>query len=85
MYPFLGIRENPAACIFVARYNTKKKVNKLRLVINTWCSLNRNLQDAELTSSVYHHFERWGTLLGVKVLKDWQKRPYAFVQFEVRT
>ncbi|GAA5801009.1 hypothetical protein HPULCUR_006449 [Helicostylum pulchrum] len=56
----LGIRENPAACIFVAR----------------------NLQDAELTSSVYHHFERWGTLLGVKVLKDWQKRPYAFVQFE---
>lgn len=48
------------------------------------CSLNKNIQDAELTTSVYRHFERWGTLLGVKVLKDWQKRPYAFVQFEVK-
>ncbi|KAI8088556.1 hypothetical protein BDF21DRAFT_460674 [Thamnidium elegans] len=38
--------------------------------------------DAELTSSVSRHFERWGALLGVKVLKDSQKRPYAFVQFE---
>jgi hypothetical protein len=46
-------------------------------------SLNKNVDDEELHTSVYNHFKRWGSLLGVKVLNDWLKRPYAFVQYEV--
>lgn len=47
------------------------------------CSLNKDLEDTDLQSCVYNHFEQWGHLLGVKVLKDWLKRPYAFVQYQV--
>jgi hypothetical protein len=52
-------------------------------MLTSSCSLNKDLEDAELQSHVYHHFEQWGCLLGVKVLKDWLKRPYAFVQYQV--
>ncbi|ORY95866.1 hypothetical protein BCR43DRAFT_564645, partial [Syncephalastrum racemosum] len=45
-------------------------------------SLAKGKTDEELNVSVSRHFKRWGTLLNVKVLKDWMERPYAFVQFE---
>ncbi|KAI8374909.1 hypothetical protein BD560DRAFT_87641 [Blakeslea trispora] len=45
-------------------------------------SLSKDVPDTELQSDVYQHFLQWGTLSSVKVLKDWLKRPYAFVQFE---
>jgi hypothetical protein len=57
---------------------------RILIIFYTACSLNRDIEDAELQSSVYHHFEQWGHLLGVKVLKDWLKRPYAFVQYQVK-
>ncbi|KAF9538131.1 hypothetical protein EC957_007205 [Mortierella hygrophila] len=38
--------------------------------------------DAQLVESVTDHFQKWGTLMNVKVLKDWMQRPYSFVQFE---
>ncbi|KAI9498544.1 hypothetical protein BDB00DRAFT_924870 [Zychaea mexicana] len=47
-------------------------------------SLTKAKNDEELNISVSKHFEQWGDLLNVKVLKDWMGRPYAFVQF-VRT
>jgi len=47
-------------------------------------SLAASKSDAELSESVTRHFEKWGTLRNVKVLKDWMQRPYSFVQFEVR-
>lgn len=45
-------------------------------------SLNKVVQDDELNRSVFNQFKKWGRLLNVKVLRDWQGRPYAFVQFE---
>ncbi|KAI9250546.1 hypothetical protein BDA99DRAFT_575447 [Phascolomyces articulosus] len=45
-------------------------------------SLTKGKNDEELNVSVSKHFEQWGDLLNVKVLKDWMGRPYAFVQFE---
>lgn len=46
-------------------------------------SLNKDLKDADLKTSVYEHFLKWGHIMSVKVFKDWLKRPYAFVQYEV--
>ncbi|KAF9917419.1 hypothetical protein BX616_001043 [Lobosporangium transversale] len=45
-------------------------------------SLAASRTDIQLVESVTKHFERWGPLLNVKVLKDWMQRPYSFVQFE---
>ncbi|KAF9437730.1 hypothetical protein BGZ76_011368 [Entomortierella beljakovae] len=45
-------------------------------------SLAASRTDAQLVDSVTEHFEKWGPLLNVKVLKDWMLRPYSFVQFE---
>lgn len=60
-------------------------MSNVPLILNKhfFLSLNKNVEDEELNSSVFNHFKQWGKLLGVKVLKDWLKRPYAFVQFEV--
>lgn len=41
------------------------------------------MKDADLKTSVYEHFQKWGQIMSVKVFKDWLKRPYAFVQYEV--
>jgi hypothetical protein len=46
-------------------------------------SLNAQRSDEQLTESVTRHFIKWGSLMGVKVMKDWMNRPYAFVQFGV--
>ncbi|KAH7047186.1 hypothetical protein BKA57DRAFT_493816 [Linnemannia elongata] len=45
-------------------------------------SLAATQTDAQLVQSVTEHFQKWGTLMNVKVLKDWMQRPYSFVQFE---
>ncbi|KAI1315037.1 hypothetical protein EDD11_001376 [Mortierella claussenii] len=45
-------------------------------------SLAASRTEADLVESVTAHFRRWGSLLNVKVLKDWMQRPYSFVQFE---
>ncbi|KAJ3327670.1 hypothetical protein HDU76_011354 [Blyttiomyces sp. JEL0837] len=45
-------------------------------------SLSSARTDDQLLESVTRHFEKWGALSNVKVLKDWLARPYAFVQFE---
>ncbi|KAL5034980.1 hypothetical protein RTP6_002746 [Batrachochytrium dendrobatidis] len=45
-------------------------------------SLSAAKSDAELQESVTNHFQTWGELLNVRVLKDWMGRPYAFVQFK---
>ncbi|KAF8928879.1 hypothetical protein BGZ47_001379 [Haplosporangium gracile] len=45
-------------------------------------SLAATRTDTQLVESVTDHFQKWGTLLNVKVLKDWMQRPYSFVQFE---
>ncbi|KAF9919883.1 hypothetical protein FBU30_010414 [Linnemannia zychae] len=45
-------------------------------------SLAATRTDTQLVESVTEHFQKWGTLLNVKVLKDWMQRPYSFVQFE---
>ncbi|CAG8663534.1 6010_t:CDS:10, partial [Funneliformis mosseae] len=45
-------------------------------------SLPSTKSDEVLQKSVWNHFSNWGTLLNVKVLKDWLMRPYSFVQFE---
>lgn len=42
------------------------------------------MPDEDLNMNVFNHFKQWGQLLNVKVLKDGLRRPYAFVQFEVR-
>lgn len=47
-------------------------------------SLSSARTDAQLQESVTEHFQKWGNILNVKVLKDWMQRPFAFVQFEVR-
>ncbi|KAJ3195908.1 hypothetical protein HK101_010665, partial [Irineochytrium annulatum] len=46
-------------------------------------SLSSAKTDEQLLQSVTQHFERWGQLANVKVLKDWLSRPYAFVQFTI--
>ncbi|KAG2175441.1 hypothetical protein INT43_001088 [Umbelopsis isabellina] len=46
-------------------------------------SLSKLLKDSELCHSVAQHFAQWGTVLNVKVFRDWMQRPYGFVQFEV--
>ncbi|KAJ3163074.1 hypothetical protein HDU86_002243 [Geranomyces michiganensis] len=45
-------------------------------------SLSSARSDIDLNLAVTLHFQQWGTLLNVKVLKDWMNRPYAFVQFK---
>ncbi|KAG0282340.1 hypothetical protein BGZ96_000583 [Linnemannia gamsii] len=45
-------------------------------------SLAATRTDPQLMESVTEHFQKWGTLMNVKVLKDWMQRPYSFVQFE---
>ncbi|KAG0348943.1 hypothetical protein BG004_003426 [Podila humilis] len=49
------------------------------LFVASLCSMRT---EAELTESVTRHFNKWGPLLHVKVLRDWLQRPYSFVQFE---
>ncbi|RKP11536.1 hypothetical protein BJ684DRAFT_21887 [Piptocephalis cylindrospora] len=44
-------------------------------------SLSAAKTEDQLQESVTSHFRRWGHLLNVKVFKDWQQRPYSFVQF----
>ncbi|RCK59014.1 Meiotic activator RIM4 [Candida viswanathii] len=44
-------------------------------------SLCSTLSDDELSVSVTNHFQQWGTLATVKVLRDTCNRPYAFVQY----
>lgn len=44
-------------------------------------SLAASLTDDQLSMSVTKHFERWGELALVKVLRDPSNRPYAFVQY----
>ncbi|KAI9229698.1 MAG: hypothetical protein DHS80DRAFT_717, partial [Piptocephalis tieghemiana] len=44
-------------------------------------SLSAAKSEDQLQESVTRHFKRWGHLLNVKVFKDWQQRPYSFVQF----
>ncbi|KAK3842480.1 MAG: hypothetical protein J3R72DRAFT_474793 [Linnemannia gamsii] len=45
-------------------------------------SLAATRTDSQLVESVTEHFQKWGSLMNVKVLKDWMQRPYSFVQFE---
>ncbi|KAJ3046336.1 hypothetical protein HK097_000958, partial [Rhizophlyctis rosea] len=45
-------------------------------------SLSSTQSDEQLHNSVHRHFEQYGTIMNVKVLKDWLHRPYAFVQFD---
>ncbi|KAI5955244.1 hypothetical protein KGF54_001805 [Candida jiufengensis] len=45
-------------------------------------SLRSNMSDDDLCVSVTNHFEKWGQLSTVKVLRDTSNRPYAFVQYE---
>ncbi|ANB14740.1 Rim4p [Sugiyamaella lignohabitans] len=44
-------------------------------------SLTSVLPDDHLCKSVTDHFEKWGTVKVVKVLRDLANRPYAFVQY----
>ncbi|KAH3684341.1 hypothetical protein WICPIJ_004687 [Wickerhamomyces pijperi] len=44
-------------------------------------SLAASLTDDQLSMSVTKHFEKWGELALVKVLRDPSNRPYAFVQY----
>ncbi|KAF9903072.1 hypothetical protein EC991_004246 [Linnemannia zychae] len=44
-------------------------------------SLAATRTDVQLVESVTEHFQKWGVLMNVKVLKDWMQRPYSFVQF----
>ncbi|RLV96348.1 Meiotic activator RIM4 [Spathaspora sp. JA1] len=44
-------------------------------------SLCSNMTDDELCISVTNHFQKWGKLATVKVLRDTCNRPYAFVQY----
>lgn len=44
-------------------------------------SLSSNLDDDVLCQSVTHHFQQWGKMTLVKVLRDPANRPYAFVQY----
>ncbi|CAO3626579.1 unnamed protein product [Mucor hiemalis] len=61
--------------------NIRKKENPAACIFVA--SLNKNVPDDELTSNVSDHFQQWGKVMGVKVLQDWLKRPYAFVQYEL--
>ncbi|CAG8461877.1 12617_t:CDS:2 [Ambispora gerdemannii] len=45
-------------------------------------SLSTNKPDVQLQKAVLEHFTKWGAVMNVKVLKDPQQRPYAFVQYE---
>lgn len=80
-------RGRPASCIFVARYHSKKYIVMRFLLfvvlITRYQSLSKLLKDSELCHSVAQHFAQWGTVLNVKVFRDWMQRPYGFVQFEV--
>jgi hypothetical protein len=46
-------------------------------------SLSKKLSDESLRLAVQDHFQKWGSVMNVKVLRDWLGRPYAFVQYEV--
>ena len=45
-------------------------------------SLNAQRTEDQLHNSVTQHFQSYGDLVDVKVFKDTQNRPYAFVQFK---
>jgi len=45
-------------------------------------SLNAAKTEVQLMHSVRDCFKEFGRLMNVKVFKDWQGRPYAFVQYE---
>ncbi|KAI8055474.1 hypothetical protein BDF22DRAFT_654354 [Syncephalis plumigaleata] len=45
-------------------------------------SLTTSRTESQLKMSVHDHFSKWGKLIDVKVFRDWQHRPYSFVQFE---
>lgn len=59
------------------------------LSLSPLCSLNQSLtislssahDDDHLSKSVRQHFEKWGEITLVKVLRDTAGRPYAFVQY----
>ncbi|KAI3405539.2 hypothetical protein KGF56_001557 [Candida oxycetoniae] len=44
-------------------------------------SLRSTMTDDDLCISVTDHFQKWGPLATVKVLRDTSNRPYAFVQY----
>ncbi|RKP27951.1 hypothetical protein SYNPS1DRAFT_20664 [Syncephalis pseudoplumigaleata] len=52
------------------------------MLIHAAYSLVATRSEGQLRGSVYSHFSQWGELLDVKVFRDWQQRPYSFVQFE---
>lgn len=45
-------------------------------------SLNASYADQQLNQALWRHFQRYGQLLSIKVLRDGNRRPYAFVQFK---
>lgn len=45
-------------------------------------SLCAEMSDESLSTSIRGHFSKWGEVSFVKVLRDKQGRPYAFVQYE---
>jgi len=45
-------------------------------------SLNIQQNEEEMRASVTSYFKQWGHLLNVKVFRDKENRPYAFVQYE---
>lgn len=72
----------PAFYLSLSVYLTRLNVS-FDLFRSPPSSLAATQTDAQLVRSVTEHFQKWGTLMNVKVLKDWMQRPYSFVQFEV--
>ncbi|CEP12874.1 hypothetical protein [Parasitella parasitica] len=70
----------PTGNYYIENNHGQKKDNPAACVFVA--SLDRNIKDVDLKTSVYEHFMKWGHIQSVKVFKDWLKRPYAFVQYE---
>ncbi|KAI8901236.1 hypothetical protein BC833DRAFT_562613 [Globomyces pollinis-pini] len=60
-------------------YTTTRGPPNACLFVASLCSAK---SESELSITVTNYFSQWGTLLHVKVLKDWKSRPFAFVQFK---
>lgn len=83
---------NPLACVFVARYSKyiyvfihSAHLHTFTFFFNIYitCSLSKRITTKELTLSLRSHFEQWGEIISINVLKDRKGRPYGFIQYEV--
>lgn len=71
----------PSACVFVAKYRLVSHPTEVSL---TSCSLTQTQSDDQLEHHVSNAFSQYG-MCWVKIRRDLNGMPFAFVQYEVST